>query len=119
MRATLTLNALIPYTGSKKILNDYFFRDGSRTAATSKVELFVTIVIGWKPLTIITKSSTLNIAVVLDLTLLFPPLYPNSKTIESNSILSYNSLDICKNYIFLENSCTCTVIDKNITLKVK
>ena len=54
LRATLTLNALIPYTGSKKILNDYFFRDGSRTAATSKVELFVTIVIDWKPLTIIT-----------------------------------------------------------------
>ena len=46
-------------------------RDGSRTAATSKVELFVTIVNGWKPLTIIIKSSTLDIAAVLD-----PPLGP-------------------------------------------
>ena len=41
-------------------------RGGSRTATTSKVELFVLIVNGWKPLTIITKSSTLDIAGVLD-----------------------------------------------------
>ena len=39
------------------------------TAAASKVEHFVTIVNGWKPLTIITKSSILDVAVVLD-----PPL---------------------------------------------
>ena len=44
-------------------------RDGSKTAATSKVELFVVIVNGWKPLTIITKNSTLDVAAVLD-----PPL---------------------------------------------
>ena len=50
-------------------------RGGSRTAATSKVELFVIIVNGLiivngsQPLTIITKSSTLDIAAVLD-----PPL---------------------------------------------
>ena len=44
-------------------------RGGSRTAATSKVELFVIIVNGWKPLTIITKSSILDVAAVLD-----PPL---------------------------------------------
>ena len=44
-------------------------RSGSRTAATSKVDLFVIIVNGWKPLTIITKSSTLDVAAVLD-----PPL---------------------------------------------
>ena len=44
-------------------------RGGSRTTATSKVELFVIIVNGWKPLTIITKSSTLDVAAVLD-----PPL---------------------------------------------
>ena len=41
----------------------------SRTAATSREELFVIIVNGWKPLTIITKSSTLDVAAVLD-----PPL---------------------------------------------
>ena len=45
------------------------FRGGSRTVATSKVELFMIIVNGWKPLTIITKSSTLDVAGILD-----PPL---------------------------------------------
>ena len=45
-------------------------RGGSRTAATPKVELFVIIVNGWKPLTIITESSTLDIAAVLDPSLL-------------------------------------------------
>ena len=44
-------------------------RGGSRTAATFKVECFVIIVNGWKPLTIITKHSTLDVAAVLD-----PPL---------------------------------------------
>ena len=39
------------------------------TAATSKVELFVIIVNGWKALTIVTKNSTLDVAEVLD-----PPL---------------------------------------------
>ena len=45
-------------------------RDGFRTAATSKMEHFVIIVNGWKPSTIITKSSILNVATVLDLPLL-------------------------------------------------
>ena len=44
-------------------------RGGSRTAATSKEELFVIIANGFKPLTIITKSSSLDAAAVLD-----PPL---------------------------------------------
>ena len=44
-------------------------RGGYRTAATSKMELFLIIVNGWKPLTIITKSSILNVAADLD-----PPL---------------------------------------------
>ena len=39
---------------------------GSRTAATSKRELFVIIVNGFQSLTIITKSSTLDVAAVLD-----------------------------------------------------
>ena len=47
-------------------------KGGSRTAVTAKVELFVIIVNGWKPLTIITKSSTLDVAAVLD-----PPLTSN------------------------------------------
>ena len=42
---------------------------GSRTAAASKMELFVIIVNGLKALTIITKSSILDVAAVLD-----PPL---------------------------------------------
>ena len=45
-------------------------RDGSRTAAASKMELFVIIVNGFQPLTIITKCSILDIAAVLD-----PPLF--------------------------------------------
>ena len=45
------------------------YRVGSRTAATSKVGLFAIIVNGFQPLTIITKSSTLDVAAVLD-----PPL---------------------------------------------
>ena len=44
-------------------------RAGSRTAATSKMEYFVIIVNGWKPLTIITKHSISGIAAALD-----PPL---------------------------------------------
>ena len=49
--------------------NTFYFtkiRGGSRTAAISKVELFVVIVNGQKPLTIITKSSTFDVAAVLD-----------------------------------------------------
>ena len=44
-------------------------RGGSRAAATSKMELFAIIVNGWKPLTIIAKSSILDVAAILD-----PPL---------------------------------------------
>ena len=54
--------------------DDYFFqtsiRGGSRTPATSKMEQFVIIVNGWKPLTIITKSSILDVAAVLGPSLL-------------------------------------------------
>ena len=47
-------------------------RGRSRTAATCKVELFVIIVNGVQSLTIITKSSTLDVTAVLD-----PPLTPD------------------------------------------
>ena len=59
-------------TCSTKILT---FRGGSRAAATSKMERFVIIVNGCKPLTIITKRSILDVAVVLDppLTLVIAP----------------------------------------------
>ena len=41
-------------------------RGGSRTAVTSKMEHFVIIVNGWKPLINITKISILDVAAVLD-----------------------------------------------------
>ena len=44
-------------------------RGGSRAAATSKMECFVTIVNGFQSLTIITKRSMLDVAAALD-----PPL---------------------------------------------
>ena len=44
-------------------------RGGSKTAATSKIELFVIILNSWKPLTIITKCSIFDAAATLD-----PPL---------------------------------------------
>ena len=51
-------------------------RVGSRTAAISKMKDFEIIVNGWKPLTIITKSSILDVVAVLD-----PPLETLTMTI--------------------------------------
>ena len=49
---------------------DWFLRKSAlQRRATSKMECFVIIVNGWKPLTIITKRSVLDVAAVLD-----PPL---------------------------------------------
>ena len=45
-------------------------QNGCRTTATSKVELFMTIVNSFQPLTIFTKCSILDAAVVLDPTLI-------------------------------------------------
>ena len=44
-------------------------RDGSRTAATFKMELFEIIVNGFQALTIIKECSILDVAAVLDLSL--------------------------------------------------
>ena len=52
--------------GVRLIIRD---RGGSRAAATSKMECFAIIVNGWKPLTIITKPSILDVPAALD-----PPL---------------------------------------------
>ena len=62
----------------------YRNRGGSRTAATSKMERLVIIVNGWKPLTIITKRSILDVAAALD-----PPL-------RNIRILSSEDLDFVK-----------------------
>ena len=67
-------------------------RDGSRTAATSKIEHFVIIVNGWKPLTIIIKSSILDVAAVLD-----PPLREDREMVLSASarkVQSSNKMNI-------------------------
>ena len=45
------------------------YRDGSRAAATSKMECFVIIVNGFQQLTIITNCSILDVAAALDLPL--------------------------------------------------
>ena len=60
------------FSGSKKkdILFSNPIRGGSRTVATSKLEHFMIIFNGWKPLTNIAKSSALNVSAVLD-----PPLF--------------------------------------------
>ena len=55
------------YSVRKKNSNILLFKGESRTAALSKVELFM--INGFQPLTIITKSSTLDVAAVLDLPL--------------------------------------------------
>ena len=57
----------IPF--SRNVMLNLLFRGGSSAAATSKMERFVIIVNGWKPLTIITKRSILDVAAALD-----PPL---------------------------------------------
>ena len=44
-------------------------RGVSRATAGSEIEIFVTKVNGWKPLTFVTKSSTSDFAVVLDMPL--------------------------------------------------
>ena len=72
-----------------KVRYSVFIRGGSRTAATSKMERFVIIVYGWKPLTIITKRSILDVAAVLD-----PPLFISTQKrrllyIYSNKIISF------------------------------
>ena len=47
------------------------YKGGSRAAATSKMDRFMIIVNGWKPLTIIGKHSILNVEAVLDRVLIF------------------------------------------------
>ena len=49
---------------SRNLFNES--RGGSRTAARSKMERFVMIVNDWKPLTIITSCSILDVATALD-----------------------------------------------------
>ena len=64
-------------------------RSGSKAAATSKMECFVIIVNGWKPLTIITRHSILDVAAGLDppLNLHIPLLWSNlARTQSTNNV---------------------------------
>ena len=67
-------------------------RGGSRDVATSKMECFVITVNGWKPLTIITKCSILDVAVALETPLRRSEmlLFRNSADLLSESFLSEN-----------------------------
>ena len=58
------------------------FRGGFRTAATPNMERFVIIINGFQLLTIITKSSILDVVAILDPPLL---LYKNSYTLCAQS----------------------------------
>ena len=61
MLGTLVVKGL-----NKSNVNSYLYIGGSRDAGTSKMERFVIIVNGWKPLTIITNRSILDVAAALD-----------------------------------------------------
>ena len=71
-------------------------RGGSRTAATSKMEFFVIIVNGWKPLTIIIKSSILHVAAVVDPPLEIDLLWYN--LIQYSLILLLSVVEFLKDY---------------------
>ena len=76
----------------------FHIKGGSRTAATSTMEHFVININGWKLLTIITKSSILDVAALLD-----PPLHidqPHSCSI-TISLYPVNQ-STCKQTILLE-----------------
>ena len=69
---TLQILLLFPITVcsfASGSLHSILNKDGSRAAATSNMECFVTIIDDWKSLTIITKRSILDVAAALD-----PPL---------------------------------------------
>ena len=84
MKVMFEIFKYIPF--SRNVMLNLLFRGGFSAAATSKMERFVIIVNGWKPLTIITKRSILDVAAALDPPLLLvriqtlPQQYLNSLT---------------------------------------
>ena len=68
---TLLLSGFHFFRGSCLLSYETMFilRGGSKTATTSNMMRLVTIINGWKPLTIITRYSILDVAAALD-----PPL---------------------------------------------
>ena len=86
-------------------------RGESRAAAISKMECFVVIVNGWKPLTIITKHSISDVATTLD-----PPLVNcenNESRILALLIESLSIVNFCMMHAWLKqpvfSSCTQTM----------
>ena len=77
-------------------------RGGSKIAATSKMEHFVIIVNGWKPLTVITKSSILDVAAILD----SPFLTKNciSKLIDVTNVPKLAYIYLCPLEAFLHDN---------------
>ena len=66
-------------------------RGGSRVASSSKMECFVIINNGFKPLTIITKRSILDVAAVLD-----PPLVTKLITATITTVKTKLKMEIMK-----------------------
>ena len=90
-----------------------------RTAATSKMERFVIIVNGWKPLTIITDHSIPDVATILDLSLelTFPTFF-------ARGLCSFNPFQASvafhiktSNLIWTANQMTCFYLKSNTGLK--
>ena len=69
--AKLNASAYTDWSSSSIFSRVSLYRGGSRTAATSKMERFVIIANGWKPLTIITKHFIIDVAAALDPPLLY------------------------------------------------
>ena len=91
---------------------------GSSTAATSKMELFLMIVNGFQPLTVITKCSILDVAAVLDphqetciamqwLLFILPENSSKKKRfLYSNVVINkINTKKICLSYKFINKKC--------------
>ena len=77
----LKINIGISETKARRIVLE--IRGGSRTAATSKMVHFGRIVNGYQPLTIIAKSSILDVAAVLDAPLKMPLLKSGNSPVYS------------------------------------
>ena len=94
-------NQLIATKGQDWLYHSFVFtRGGFRTAATSKMELFVVMVNGFQLLTIIRKCSILNVAGVLN-----PPLFTEALVCESvfglnlGSVLTFSASCISESCI--------------------
>ena len=83
------------------LLHFFMSRGRFRTAATSKMECFVIMVNGWKPLTIITKHTILDVAAALD-----SPLTSDDSLViyKSTSLQRTNWLYACPKPYFSNHS---------------